>query len=310
MVTPRRLLPAAPALLLPLAAPPAGAVEYYGSLGLGYETNVLLAADPGATADTDDTFTEALGVAVAPLTDGESVSTRFQATGYYLQYHELDGYDVGSFSAGPSLTWRSEPWRFDLMAQGTQVLLAEEGFLRLATAEAELRRYWGQATYLTAAYRQDRLSGQDGYDYLTGDRRRWSLTVQAGDGIWTGKGGYELEHNDRRDLAEGGNFSSYSPTRHTLHGKLKRQWARGSLAARAEYRYSRYADPHEQNGDTATRKDHRYKAGLRATVDLSADAGLFADATRTINRSSLDDPPFTDYSYADSYFLVGVDGSF
>lgn len=293
-----------------LAATPALGASYHGSLGVGYESNVQLAADPGATADADDTFTEALGVGLYPLSRGETLDSRFQLSAYTLQYHNLDAFSVTSLTAGPELTATGGAWQATFGVSGTQLLLAGDGFERLATAEAELRHQWSPALSVELAYRRDHVEGLDGYDYLTGSRRRWSLSLQREGEAWQWAAGYERERNDREDRLDAGDFSSYSPVRHTVHAGLTRQAREWRAKLEGEYRYSRYADPNVQSGQSQRRRDHRYQVRARLRRAVGSGLGTYVDATHTVNRSNLAETPFTDYNYVDSYVVIGMEGSF
>lgn len=118
---------------------------------------------------------------------------------------------------------------------------------------------------------------------------------------------YELELNNRKDLLQGSEFFSYSPTRHTVSATVTVPDVGGwSTDVRGEYRNSRYNDPHRLDGDTlvVTREDNRYGVAMRAYRNrrLTNLWRLFVDYSYYGNGSNLDA-----YDYKRHQLLVGIE---
>ena len=125
------------------------------------------------------------------------------------------------------------------------------------------------------------------------------------------RAGYQLELNHRRDLQQGSEFLSTSPTRHALFASVAlRNLAGWRTDARGEYRVSRYRDPDLIDAGPAlgilevTRRDRRYGFGLRADRRLSAPWHLFMDYSYYRNESNLDT-----YDYSRQQLMAGIEAS-
>src|SRR5207249_1747161 len=97
---------------------------------------------------------------------------------------------------------------------------------------------------LRGRYRFGHIVGGGGFEYLDGRQQR--LSVEAGFTLASAllRAGYELELNHRRDLQQGSEFFSASPTRQSLFASVAlRNLAGWQADARGEYRVSRYGDP-------------------------------------------------------------------
>jgi len=117
--------------------------------------------------------------------------------------------------------------------------------------------------------------------------------------------GYQLELNNRRDLQQGGEFFSYSPTRHSLFATVALPSVGGwQTDVRGEYRASRYKDPYRLDGGTfeVAREDDRYGFALRASRDLSARWRVFIDYSYYRNESNLNG-----YDYDRHQLLAGFE---
>ena len=123
--------------------------------------------------------------------------------------------------------------------------------------------------------------------------------------------GYQLELNHRRDLQQGSEFVSVSPTRHSFFASVALRNVAGWQAdARGEYRVSRYRDPDLIDAGLplgileVTRRDRRYGFGLRADRRLSAPWHLFMDYSYYRNESNLDT-----YDYSRQQLMAGIEAS-
>jgi hypothetical protein len=156
---------------------------------------------------------------------------------------------------------------------------------------------------LRGRYQLGRIAGGGGFEYLDGWQQR--LSADAGFALGSAflRVGYQLELNDRRDLQQGADFFSASPTRHSLFATVALSDVGGwQSEARGEYRVSRYRDPDRQSGLEVRRKDDRYGFALRASRSLSAPWRAFVDTGYYRNESNLDT-----YDYGRYQLMVGIE---
>ncbi len=122
--------------------------------------------------------------------------------------------------------------------------------------------------------------------------------------------GYQLELNNRRDLQQGSEFFSVSPTRHSLFASVAvRDIAGWQADTRGEYRVSRYRDPNLIDGGAlgileVKRKDDRFGFALRASRRLAPLWRAFVDYSYYRNQSNLDT-----YDYGRQQLMVGVEAA-
>jgi len=297
-----------------LAAAPAGHAADawgFGSLGVGYEDNVVLLPEEVSTStDRGDNFLEILGVGGLPLAGSGDTRLSLKGSLYALDYWDLNDYDLATLRAGPELKVRTGAWRWRLEASGTQVYLGHDDFEQLATLEGAVRHYQSRRLSWCIRYEHNWITAYRPYRYLTGSKSEAEVSVRYEANPWRLEGGYELELNDRKDLRQGADFSSYSPTRHTLFGKARVHPGHWRLELKGELRFSVYDDPYRRSGQSKTRRDFRYRLTGRIARDLTERTGLFAEVTRTANDSNLHGNPFPDYSYVTNFYELGAQRRF
>jgi hypothetical protein len=172
-------------------------------------------------------------------------------------------------------------------------------------ADVQLRRRLDGGRDLRVRYRLARIDGGAHYRHLDGWQQR--LRGEAGFALPEAalRAGYELELNDRRDLLLASEFYSYSPTRHAVFAiaELPRigEWR---VDGYAEYRLSRYPDPHRLDGGTRvlTREDGRYALAARASRGVGLGRRLFVDYSYHHNDSNIDR-----YSYGRHQLQIGIE---
>jgi hypothetical protein len=178
-----------------------------------------------------------------------------------------------------------------------------------AVVDLQVRTRLDAGRDLRGRYRLARVDGAGDFDYLDGWQHRF--TADAGFALAPAhvRAGYELELNNRRDLQQGSEFFSYSPTRHTLFATVTvpdvRGW-RGDV--RGEYRFSRYNDPYRLDGGTLeiTREDNRYGVAMRAYRNrrLSNLWRVFIDYSYYRNESNL-----SAYDYSRHQLMAGIEAT-
>jgi hypothetical protein len=187
------------------------------------------------------------------------------------------------------------------------VYVGGERFEQTAAVDVQARSRLDAGGELRGRYHLGAVAGGAGFEYLDGWEQR--LTADAGFALARGllRVGYELELNNRRDLQQGAEFFSASPTRHSLFATVAVRNIGGWQAeARGEYRVSRYHNPNRLNGGTleVTRKDDRYGLALRVNRRLSAPWRVFIDYSSYRNQSNLDT-----YDYSRQQLLGGIEAA-
>lgn len=282
------------------------------SAALGFSDNVTLAPDEiVSTSDTDDWLLEGLAAGTFQAAGDSDAGLQLKASAYSVRYADLDAFNQDFLRLGPELDLSLGAWATDLAAYHDWVYLDGDLFERVATAEIDTHRPVGPAFRVRMRYRFSRIAGEDGFDYLSGDRHRLNLEGRLGTGPWTGRLGYELELNDREDLDLGQEFISASPTRHEISGRLGRDlgalW-RGQV--RAAYRLSRYPDPNVEQTTSGlvktTREDSKLRLGIRFRRELPWwRLRAFGEFERTRNNSSIDS-----YDYRANVYTAGLERLF
>lgn len=275
------------------------------SLAGGYDSNVTLAPDAEIVgiADNSDLFLEAIG----------ALSHRFagdRARGLYAfgsvqarDYLKINVFDQLGWRAGLSRDADSGRWRSSIGGYFDLVYVDGARLEHAATLDLQARRRTDGGREWGARYQYSRIDGGAGFDYLDGWQQQLLLDANL---PWAGgrlSAGYRFEINDRADLESGGDFFSYSPTRHALLAAYGWRTPDGwRLQARGEYRYSRYDEPSRIGGVTATREEDRYLVGLRADARLAGAWRGFLDYSYSRNESN-----FSAYDYRRQQAIIGVE---
>ena len=277
------------------------------SLAGGYDSNAALSPD-AATAEIShqgDFFAEALAAANHRLT-GDTGRGSYAYGGLVLRkYADLHQFDVLGLRAG--LGYETDSGRLQTGVGGyfDTAYVGGDRFEQSAAVDVQARRRLDSGGDLRGRYQLGYINGVGGFDYLDGWQH--SFTADAGFALAPAllRTGYQLELNNRRDLQQGADFFSYSPTRHTLFATVAlRNVGDWQADARGEYRISRYNDPNRLNGGTleVTRKDDRYGFALRAKRRLTALWRAFVDCSYYRNESNLDT-----YDYSRNQLMVGIE---
>ncbi|NMT63337.1 tetratricopeptide repeat protein [Marinobacter orientalis] len=151
-----------------------------------------------------------------------------------------------------------------------------------------------------------------GSDFAAYDGEMLRLGVSAWKSLesWLFRGGYELEVNDRKDLASREEFFSVSPLRNLVSAEA-RYYASGrlSLGARGDIRHSRYRDDHRlvSGTDVVTRRrtDSRLRGVLLAEYRLTGPWLVLAEYSIVHNDSTIDR-----YDYNRREVMIGIERAF
>jgi tetratricopeptide (TPR) repeat protein len=290
-------------------APPSPGTDAVVSLAGGYDSNATLSPD-AATAGVShrsDLFVEALAAASHRLT-GNSAHGWVAHGGLILRkYRDLNQFDLTGSRAG--LGYETDSGRLQIGVGGYFDLIYVGGdrLEQAAVVDVQARMRLDADGDLRGRYQLGRIEGGGGFGYLDGWQQR--LSADAGFALAPAfvRVGYQLERNNRRDLEQGTEFFSSSPTRHSLFASVAlRKVGDWQADARGEYRVSRYNDPDRLNGGAleVTRKDDRYGFALRANRRLTAPWRAFVDASYYRNQSNLDP-----YDYGRFQLMVGIEAA-
>jgi tetratricopeptide (TPR) repeat protein len=274
------------------------------SLAGGYDSNATLTPD-AATAGTShqgDSFAESLAAASYRLFGGAAGRVDAQAGFLARTYQDLHQFDQAGLRLGLTHETDSARWQTSVGGFFDTMYFGGAPFQRAAVLDARVRHPLDSGD-LRARYEVQRIEGGGGYEYLDGLQQQ--LSIDAGLALSSSfvRIGYQLELNDRRDLQEGADFLSFSPTRHSLFAAWTAPNIGGWWAeARAEYRFSRYNDPYVLSGVEITREDKRFGIAARAYRSLSGPWRVFADYSYYRNESTIDI-----YDYGRYQVLAGVE---
>ena len=294
-------------------APPSPETSAVISLAGGYDSNATLSPDAATVgvSHQGDRFVEALAVASHRLA-GNSARGWVAHGGLVLRkYGDLSQFDVRGSRAGLSYETDSGRVQTDVGAYFDTAYIGGDRLEQVASLDAQASWRPHSGGELRGRYRFRHIAGGGGFEYLDGRQQR--LSVDAGFTLASAllRFGYELELNHRRDLQQGSEFLSASPTRQSLFASVAlRNLAGWRTDARGEYRVSSYRDPDLIDAGPPlgileiTRRDRRYGFALRADRRLSAPWRLFIDYSYYRNESNLDA-----YDYSRQQLMAGIEAS-
>lgn len=276
------------------------------SLAGGYDSNATISSNAGTLeiSDKSGLFVEAFAAGTHHLAGNSARGWHIDGALVLRKYSDLDQFDQIASRVG--LSYKTDSGRSQTSVGGYFDLIYVDGkrLEQAAVADMQARRRLEAGGDVLWRYQLGRIDGGGGYEYLDGWRHR--ITMDAGS-AWTPvllRVGYEFEYNDREDLRQGSEFSSYSPTRHMLFASMTWPEVGGwRTDARGEYQMSRYNDPDRLDGGTreVTREDTGYSVFARASRRWTGVWRLFIDYSYYRNNSNLDA-----YDYHRHQFLTGI----
>lgn len=279
------------------------------SVAGGYDSNVTLSPDAATVAisDKSDFFVEALAAASHRLT-GNTARGAYAHGGLVLRkYGKLDQYDLMGMRAGVSYETDSDRPQISVGGYFDVINVDGKRLEQAVTLDLQAHRRLDAGGDLRGRYQLGRINGGGGFEYLDGWQHRFTADAGFVSAPADVRVAYQLELNDRRDLQQGSEFFSYSPTRHSLLATATLPnvggWRTDVLG---EYRISRYNDPHRLDGGTVevTREDDRYGIALRASRRLTAPWRVFIDYNYYRNESNLNV-----YDYARHQLQAGIEAA-
>lgn len=275
------------------------------SLSLGYDSNVALTDSTQSipAAGKGDEFTELLASTGARL-GGAPGAPRWEAAIYDLRYSTLHEFGITEMLLGMHVPWRLGSWYSEAGGQGWYVLRDGNAFQQVVALKAGTTREWADHRALRFDLRYDWIESIDNnYQFLDGQRLKIGATSTQPAGAGWVYYGATYERHDRKDLALGGEFFSFSPSRAGLW--LKGSWPLGGrwrLEPMVRGQFSRYADADRRSGGIAkTREDREWQVGVLARYRLSLAWQLTGEYIYSGSRSNFDE-----FSYTRHQILIGV----
>lgn len=278
----------------------------------GYDDNIAGAPDE-ASSNQSGVFADLLAVGNARFGDG---SFRLQGVAYTRAYPGNTEFDTSYLSTGAS--WLEGFGAGEL----TSTLSLASSWFGGDVLEREVRLevvfhpdecvFTSIVTGIDCSASGSVSTIQGGRDFSAYDGEMLQLDVSAwkGWGSWLFRGGYQLEVNDREDLASRQQFFSVSPVRNLVSAEARYYVSsRLSMGARGDIRHSRYRDDHQLISGTGVvnqrRTDNRLRGVLLAEYRLSGQWLVLAEFSTLDNRSTIDR-----YDYSRSEGMIGVELSF
>ena len=267
--------------------------------GGGYDDNVTLVPDPAIVAQSGegDSFIELMGGLVGQLTGTSDGGVRAKASVYWIDYSDLDAFDQLALHGGIAWRERIGGWLSELAGYADLVYLGAQPFERIGTLSLQGDRELDLDTVLRLRVRSGYVDASGDYSALTGWRNQL-LAELRGDGE-TGdwRLGYELEINNRRDVASGAESASVSPLQQTLFAGFDwRLRDDAVLALDAGYRSSRYPDAdggQQHGGATQQREDRSWETGAELEYYLTGAWTVSAGYRYSQNDSNQDEYDYT-----------------
>src|SRR3989440_74387 len=292
-------------------APPSPQTSAVISLAGGYDSNATLSPDAStvAVSHQGDRFVEALTAASRRLAGDSALGWVAHGSLVLRKYADLHQFDVAGSRAGLSYGRDSGRVQTGVGAYFDTAYIDGDRLEQVASVDAQASSRLDTGAEFRGRYEFRRIAGGGGFEYLDGRQQR--LSADAGFTLASAflRAGYQLELNHRRDLQQGSEFFSASPTRQSLFATVAlRNLAGWQADARGEYRVSRYGDPNLIDEGPpfgilgVTRKDRRYGFALRANRRLSAPWGVFIDYSYYRNDSNLDT-----YDYSRHQLMAGIE---
>lgn len=154
------------------------------------------------------------------------------------------------------------------------------------------------------------IQGGSGFSAYDGEMVRFGASAEKDVGRWVFSGRYQLEVNDRKDLATQQEFFSVSPLRNLVSAGAHFNISdRLSVGGRGDFRHSRYKDAHRlvSGSDVVSerRTDNRLRGILLAEYRITSQWLMLAEWSMMNNRSSIER-----YDYSRREVMVGIEVGF
>jgi tetratricopeptide (TPR) repeat protein len=280
------------------------------SAAAGHDDNVLLSNDRGdSPSNRQDWFADFNAVAGRYVAGSLDDGWRLDFAGYFRGYFDLNDYNFGVGSAAATYSRLFDAWYIEAGPRVEAQLSGDDYLASVGSIRVQALRPKG-AWILRLRSEYARYEPASQYDYIGGSQLRAGFDFTRRLPRTRLRMAFEFELNDRRDLAAGGEYFSYSPRRHKVAAEIKRQLiGRLQIEGRVEYRASRYRTANAENvGNatlTTTRSDDRLSGSAKLSYETAAVGAFFLDFHYADNDST-----FERYDYASSQVSIGIDYTF
>lgn len=233
----------------------------YIDIGAGYDDNVALLDDSGATAGrtTDSAFSEVFGQFGGSL--GPTGAFQYDASAYVVRYFDARQFDQNAFRLAGSWLWRIGEWVGEAGPYIAYSTLDGNGYDRRGGLQLALSGALGNGTSLRVLLAHEEIRDADArFEFVSGTRQRaslrWSRRINDRQRLHLD---YAYTHDDRTG-------ASVSPSRHRFAAGYGHQfntlWSVGADLIQRSSRYDDLAAPREEDllefGLTVARDVGRY----------------------------------------------------
>jgi hypothetical protein len=286
--------------------PSARALAAYASFGIGYDNNRNQISEliriPGP--EPESAYVEASGIVQYPLP--RLTDTDVRASLFRRDYETDDDLDQSVMQLSLRRAWRPGAWRITLAGESDAAFLGGDTLLAAYGLSLEGVRRAGGST-LRLRYRPSDINAGSDYEYLDGQRHRADLSQEFPLGAFQFRAGYEVEANDRRDLAVGQQFFSQSPLRHGPFLRVSRTLTPSvALEINSAYRHSRFHGANRFFAGTTLQTERRVEDliqwSLTAHWRIGPAWALRLDYRYTENHSSIET-----YDYSRDIVVLAVE---
>ena len=256
----------------------------------GYDSNVTLKSDSETlrTSDQNDYFLNLFAYGAKRIAGTRSHGLSLDGSLYFIDYTDLNAFDITSLRAGGSLNHRHGRWHLNSGLHYVYTLLDKNKYTQTGSLDFHAKTRLNPDQLLRLRYEVSFVDDLDKhFSFLDGWRHKARASSTWYLDHWRLLMSYQLEYNKREDL-DTPRFTSFSPTRHTLRLQgLAHFSTRYEAKADLRYRYSHYNDATVQaNGTDKTRKESRYRVTLDFTRHLTRGWDLTAEYRFTTNLSN------------------------
>jgi len=242
---------------------------------VGRDTNPALQDESvQASGSSESSTVELFGAFDYPLAGGAERATVLRGGGYLREYLTDNGLDQGGAFLGVSRERTTGSRSRSLSLDASASELDGDPFVDTFSAGAEARPAQG-APGLALRGQLGRIAAAAPYGYLEGWRLRGEAERMGKTESARWRVGYQLEFNDRADLAAGNEFFSHSPLRQRLGLSLDHAAGdRWVLQWHMRYRYSRYPEANRFMEGGTLREQRRVERLAQAGVQARRRLGL------------------------------------
>jgi hypothetical protein len=259
----------------------------YAALSGGYDDNVALVSNAAVlgVSGKADSFTDLQLAVSAPVSE----AWQLDAGLVWIDYHDLDMFDLLSVQSGGRYRFDRGEWKNDIGLQLAHTMLDAQGFENRQSLMLQSSRALSFAWQLRGRYRFSRMEGLNDFEGLSGYRHELEGRIGWTREPWKLDIGFGFDMNDYDD-------DSLSVKRRELGVELQhslpRNWSIGFEAAR---RHSRY------DLDSSGSEDR-----TELEVEISK---VFGTRWRLITRynHANNDADIPDFNYQRSRFSAGIE---